>query len=106
MSIKIGNIKTHKKDGSIAIKVDRTSVLGNPFYMSDESKRDVVCDKYEEYFNKKTNEKTDMKFMSELYRINALSQQNDITLLCWCSPKRCHAETIKKYIETELPNFE
>lgn len=100
MSIKVGNIRTHKKDGSIAIKIDRSSVLGNPFYMPNEAKRDLVCDQYEEYFNKKITGKTDSKFIEELNRIYELSKSNDITLLCWCSPKRCHGETIKRYIES------
>jgi hypothetical protein len=26
---------------------------------------------------------------------NELSRKNDITLLCWCYPKRCHAEAIR-----------
>lgn len=100
MSIKVGNIRSHKKDGSIPIKIDRSSVLGNPFYMPDESKRDLVCDQYEEYFNKKIKDGTDSKFIGELNRIYELSKSNDITLLCWCSPKRCHGETIKRYIES------
>ena len=100
MSIKVGNIRTHKKDGSIAVKIDRSSVLGNPFYMTEESKRNLVCDQYQEYFNKKITSGTDSKFIDELNRIYDISKSNDITLLCWCSPKRCHGETIKRYIES------
>lgn len=99
MSIKVGNIRTHKKDGSIAIKVDRSSVLGNPFYMADESKRDAVCDKYETYFKKKIEDGLDVAFINEVNRINELSQEHDVTLLCWCYPKRCHAETIADYLK-------
>jgi uncharacterized protein YeaO (DUF488 family) len=97
--IKIGNIKTYKKDDDyISIKIDRSSPLGNPFYMQDESKRDYVCDKYEEYFNNKIND-NDIVFMKELDKIYNLAINNDIVLLCWCSPKRCHGETIKRYLE-------
>lgn len=100
MSIKIGNIRTHKKDDSIEIKIDRSSVLGNPFCMLYENERDLVCDKYQEYFDKKVKENKDVKFMDELHRIYELSLTSDITLLCWCFPKRCHGETIKRYIES------
>ena len=96
--IKIGNIRTHKKDDTVAIKIDRSSVLGNPFYMSDESKRDFVCDKYDLYFKNKVKN-NDQAFMEELDILYELSLSNDITLLCWCSPKRCHGETIKHYLE-------
>ena len=98
MAIKIGNIRTFKPDGSIAIKVDRTSPLGNPFYMCNESVRDYVCARYEEYFNAPHP----IIFNDELNRIVELARTNDITLLCWCYPKRCHAETIKRYVEDRL----
>lgn len=98
-SIKVGNIRTHKKDNSIAIKVDRTSVLGNPFYMANENERDLVCNQYEVYFKDKMEKKTDIAFVNEVNRIMELSKENDITLLCWCYPKRCHAETIIRYIK-------
>ena len=102
--IKVGNIRTYAKDGSIAIKIDRSSVLGNPFYMSDESKRDVVCDKYEDYFNEKVEYEIEHGgyFVKELYRILSITKDNDVTLLCWCYPKRCHGETIKRWLEEKL----
>lgn len=97
--IYIRNIRTFKTDSSvISVRVDRMSVLGNPFYMNAESDRDLVCDKYTEYFYKKVTEKTDIAFMKELYRLKLLSLHNDIFLICWCSPMRCHAETIQKYL--------
>lgn len=99
LKISIGNIRTHKNDASIAIRVDRSSVLGNPFHMAHESQRDVVCDQYEIYFNNKLKKGTDLAFIGELNRIYELYKTHDITLLCWCSPKRCHAETIKRYLE-------
>ncbi len=99
--IKIGNITTFKPDGSITIKVDRSSPLGNPFYMGNESLRDFVCDRYEAYFNAPHP----IIFNDELNRIVELAKTNDITLLCWCYPKRCHAETIKKYIDKILEGY-
>lgn len=102
MSIKVGNIRTHKNDGSIAIKVDRSSVLGKSFYVADESKRDSVCDRYEVYFNDKIKYGIDGAFIRELSIIFEVAKTHDVTLLCWCAPKRCHAETIIRYIESVL----
>lgn len=100
--IKIGNIRTFKPDGSIVIKVDRTSILGNPFFMKNEEQRDTVCDQYDKYFNKKL---FSIHFSDEIDRITELAKTNDITLLCWCYPKRCHAETIKKHIDKILEDY-
>lgn len=36
---------------STDVRVDRKSVLGNPYKMENESQRDKVCDLYETYFN-------------------------------------------------------
>ena len=102
MAIKIGNIRTFKPDGSIAIKVDRTSPLGNPYRMSSEIYRDAVCIKYDFMIYTKIKDKQDISFIHELNRIVELARTNDITLLCWCYPRRCHAETIKRYIEHRL----
>lgn len=68
------------------IKIDRSSPLGNPFYMKDESKRDEVCDKYESYFQNKVKEAG--KFREEVVRIyTILKEGSDVNLQCWCSPK-------------------
>ena len=102
--IKIINMRSHEqlKLGIPIIRVDRTSALGNPFYMANETQRDKVCDQYQEYFNKKVTEKTDKQFMDELRAIYKLAKTGDVYLACWCYPKRCHAETIKTFIEKYL----
>lgn len=51
MSIEIRNMRTTKPSNAVwDFRVDRTSPVGNPFYMRDESMRDEVCDRYENYF--------------------------------------------------------
>lgn len=100
--IRIVNLRNYKlNEGEVLIKVDRSSVLGNPFYMSDESKRDEVCDKYYNYFCNKVNIK-DIAFMNELRRIYKIAKVNDVALGCWCFPKRCHSEVIKSFLDKFL----
>ena len=61
--IRVGNLRSLKlMKGEVLVKVDRSSVLGNPYFMKDESKRDEVCDKYEVYFNNKISSK-DERFL-------------------------------------------
>ena len=43
--VTIKNLRFSKPEHEWQIKVDRSSVLGNPFHMVDESQRDKVCDK-------------------------------------------------------------
>jgi hypothetical protein len=86
----------HNPD-EILIKVDRSSILGNPFIMKNESERNKVCDLYDNYFYNKIDEQ-DEKFVDELDRIIDLADTNNIALGCWCIPKRCHAQTILNYV--------
>jgi uncharacterized protein YeaO (DUF488 family) len=91
--IKIGN-KYHKDIGEY---VGRGSPLGNLFVMKDKTDRDRVCDEYEKWFDE---HKEDINIKKELDRLyNIYKDKGELTLVCYCSPKRCHAETIKRYLE-------
>lgn len=101
--IRIVNLRNYKPVvGEVLIKVDRTSPVGNPFYMSDESKRDEVCDRYEDYFYHELSHTP--KFFQMIRDIADTAKTQNVALGCWCSPKRCHAETIKNYVEEVVNN--
>jgi hypothetical protein len=77
--------------------VDRSSVLGNPFYMQTERQRNEVCDEYAEYFKQQLFK--NQAFVDELQRlITVYRHYGKLELFCWCAPKRCHAETIREFI--------
>ena len=96
--IEIMNLRTVKPSQPFDVKVDRSSPLGNPFFMADESQRSIVCEKYKKYFYEQIQNE---KFMSEVIRLtNLYKQHGKLRLFCWCAPKQCHAETIKNYITT------
>ena len=104
--ITIKNLRFSKPEHEWQVKVDRSSVLGNPFYMADESQRDKVCDKYEAYF-KENIQNTESAFYKEIERLyKILKKHGKLELFCWCAPKRCHAETIKNYLEAKLPIYD
>lgn len=101
MAIRIVNLKTYRPvAGEVLIKVDRSSKLGNPFFMSDESERDEVCDDYYDYFWR--NVAKSPEFFKEVNQIVKQARVQDVALGCWCYPKRCHAEVIKSFVEDAL----
>ena len=102
MSIEIRNMKTTKPSNAVwDFRVDRTSPVGNPLYMRDESMRDEVCDRYKNYFYGQLE--SNAKFKEYLQAmLCALKQYGKLYLYCWCAPKRCHAETIKKWLEKQI----
>ena len=103
MAIEIRNLRDSKPTQPWEVRVDRASVLGNPFKMISEDQRNAVCDQYEQYFNVIVRTKSNEEFMNELRRLFKLAKKyGKLTLFCWCAPKRCHAETIKKFLERYL----
>lgn len=108
MSIEIKNLRRNTFSEPYDVKVDRSSVLGNPFYMSKSVglNRDDVCDKYERWFKKQFGEfgeDGNKPFNIEIGRLERLYElHGKLRLFCWCAPRRCHAETIKKYLESIL----
>lgn len=110
--ITIKNLRNSKPSEPYDVRVDRASVLGNPFYMHDESERDEVCDKYEEYMRAMWNIDTEYlqdKSISMFRRnkyceailnlVEIYKKYGTLRLYCWCAPKRCHAESIKRLVE-------
>lgn len=84
------------------VRVDRKTIFGNLFKIIDESERDQKLDQYEEYFRERT--KNDADFRGEVEQlIEIYRKYKKLNLFCWCYPKRCHSETIKRYILQAAP---
>lgn len=101
--IRIGNIKNGSKGEYCGRKCygRSGSPLGNPFPMRTEGDRDKSCSDYENWFNECIRNKVP-EILEEIERLLELAKRGDLTLLCWCAPKRCHCLTIKKYLESKL----
>lgn len=104
MEIIIANIRTGvlKIGDQHVFLIDRRTPVGNPYPLDDEAERDEVCDKYQVWFDGKVKAE-DPKVMAYLNTMKEyLARQGKIILLCWCSPRRCHGETIKKWLEANV----
>ena len=93
----VNKYKRNQSLGGIDVYCGRPSILGNPFNMQSMS-RDASCDAYAEYFDAKINAK-DPAFMQELRKLYVMAKKDDINLVCFCAPKRCHTETIKAFLD-------
>ncbi len=67
-----------------------------------ESERDEVCDRYETYFKEQVEVLKNEDMLKELRVIYKEALKGDVNLGCFCSPKRCHCDTIKIFIEKYL----
>ena len=71
--------------------------FGNPFIIGKDGNRDQVCDQFEEYLNTRTDDHPLIRELQKLYEL-IKETDNTVVLRCYCSPKRCHAESIKKWL--------
>jgi len=101
MSIRVVNKYKGLSDG-IDIYCGRGSPLGNPYPMKNSSDRDRVCDEYEKYFYRSVEVIGDKGMVNQLNKIAELAGKGDVNLVCFCAPKRCHCETIKRYVEEQM----
>lgn len=93
--INIKNLRKEKPENPWDVFICRPSALGNPFLLKTESNRNMVCDKYEIWFHENID-----SLKEYLDQLNTKHKEYGIlNLFCWCSPKRCHGETVKKYLE-------
>ena len=94
MEPKVLNIKRIKGSWpENTVRVDRRSRWGNPFVMRNgsEEERNRVCEEFEEMVkNWPPSKIVEMK--------RALKGKN---LACWCSPKKCHADTLLRIANEE-----
>ena len=92
--ITVGN-KTH---GAKGIYVGRPSPLGNPFAMQGEASRAQVIRDYEDWLAEQLLDPSSPASI-EMHRLAELARKQDLCLLCFCAPKACHIDIIKRTIE-------
>lgn len=80
--------------------IGRGSPLGNPFVIHDASDedRDRVCDTYDIWLRQRYYLR-DEAIVTEIHRLVELAKKGDLTLGCFCAPKRCHGDSVKELIE-------
>lgn len=93
--IQIKNLHNEKPLKPYDVLVEHSSVLCNPYHIKTEAESDFICYQYEDYFSSELKD----AFLYEVERLLEIYETyGELNLFCWCAPKRCHAETIKKCI--------
>ena len=68
--------------------------MATPYPMRREAERADVIGKFEAWLAER---KGDAAVRRELERMAAaLRRRGEVTLVCWCAPRRCHAEVIAR----------
>ena len=93
MAITVKNKRSWKGPGEY---IGRPSILGNPFPIHVGRTRCIVS--YEFWLAQKIHNK-DKPVLEELVRLAKIAELGDLNLICWCAPKACHGDVIKKTLE-------
>lgn len=91
-----------------AYYIGRGSGVGNPFsHLPSKHEhikvkdRDEACDMYQAMFDRAIAKGKVPKLIKQM--LEDVKAGKNIGLVCFCAPdKRCHGETIKKYLEEQL----
>jgi hypothetical protein len=88
-----------KGQGIMGVYVGRPTPLGNPFRLESEEQREEVVARYATWLEGELHRgnREVVQALGELYR--KLKRQGTLTLLCFCAPKRCHAEVIAERLK-------
>ena len=80
--------------------IGRPSPLGNPFAMTVKTiqERNRVCDGYESYFQSALSYHVEL--IGEL--LNLAIEHGVLQLVCFCSPERCHGDTVIGHLKDQL----
>ena len=93
-------VRVGRRQNAQAVYIGRGSPLGNPFAMRDASdaERDRVCAAYEQWFAEQLAA-PGSAVQRELARLRELAERPEgVTLGCFCAPKRCHGDTVRRYL--------
>jgi hypothetical protein len=80
-------------------------VLQNRFHSVVEANRDMVCEKYRLWLWSQIKGKSGPEWDEIVKLANREIAGDKLILGCWCAPKRCHTESIRKAILWAISEF-
>lgn len=96
-----GGVQPARDELVVAIDRPSGSVLGNPYHMVRESQRAEVIARFRADLAQDWREHGPMR--AEVERIAELVRSGQgVALACWCAPKPCHGDIVKRAVEALL----
>ena len=87
----------NKRKCDRGVYVGRPTPLGNPYEIGPDGTREEVIELYEAWLEEEMDRGGPA--MSMFVRLfDELCMRGSLELLCWCKPKPCHADVIKRFL--------
>src|SRR5262249_50738180 len=81
---------------SAGVYVGRPTLFGNPYRVQRDARAQAV-EQYRDWLRRQwPNDGQIKKALLELAR--TYTERDELTLICWCAPQRCHAEVIREAV--------
>lgn len=97
--------KPQRPEGGVSIYVGRPSPLGNPYRLdrgaSEEERAEVIA-RYATWLDEQLSapHMTDAAYL--FGQMQEIARTRPLQLVCWCSPKACHADIIAERLRAAL----
>lgn len=78
-----------------AIYIGRPGKWGNPFYLRNESEREIVLERYKKWLDENPQIKA-----------AAIKELRGKDLVCWCAPKLCHGDVLLQLANEDYISLE
>jgi hypothetical protein len=79
--------------------IGRGSPLGNKYNIGKDGTREEVIDKYKVWIQKEIDT-GNREVIEELQRLRRKLDYQDVDLLCYCAPRKCHGDVIAEVLRT------
>jgi hypothetical protein len=92
-------VRVARKGQAQGFYVGRPTPLGNPYRLIKEEEREQVVARYATWLEHQVRRGNPevIRALEELYR--SLKRQGEVTLICFCAPRRCHGEVIAEHLK-------
>jgi Domain of unknown function (DUF4326) len=81
----------------VGVYVGRPSALGNPFLVGRDGTREDVIARYRQWLRAQWRRggavRQELEWLAAQYR-----RDGQLTLLCWCAPRLCHADVVREAV--------
>jgi Domain of unknown function (DUF4326)/YspA, cpYpsA-related SLOG family len=86
----------NRNHGSSGIYVGRPTVLGNPYTLKVYNRTDAIA-RYRIWLRQQWQRQGEVQ-AALLQLARQYHEQGELTLVCWCAPRPCHAEVIREAV--------
>lgn len=97
--------KSSEGQGCEVVVEAEQSPLANPYKVNKESEKEEKIEQYKKWLTEKDSDPMSDQSVEISDLAESLIAHKTISLSCWCSPKKCHAEVIASFVAERVQAY-